>query len=78
MGGLTYGAIEAGAAGFTRTPVVIAFLVAAVALAATAGRPHPHRRCRTRRYLRTPRRRVTHRQIRPIQHAERSDLRSTR
>ena len=34
MGGLTYGAIEAGAAGFTAPRVVTAFAVAAVALAA--------------------------------------------
>jgi EmrB/QacA subfamily drug resistance transporter len=34
MGGLTYGAIEAGAAGFTDTRVVTAFVVAAAALAA--------------------------------------------
>ncbi len=33
MGGLTYGAIEAGAAGFGATPVIAAFGVAAVALA---------------------------------------------
>jgi predicted MFS family arabinose efflux permease len=34
MGGLTYGAIEAGAAGFTAPQVVTAFVVAVVALAA--------------------------------------------
>jgi predicted MFS family arabinose efflux permease len=36
MGGLTYGAIEAGAAGFTAPRVLAAFTVAAVALAAFA------------------------------------------
>jgi len=36
MGGLTYGAIEAGAAGFTAPRVLAAFAVAAVALAAFA------------------------------------------
>jgi EmrB/QacA subfamily drug resistance transporter len=45
MGGLTYGAIEAGAAGFTAPRVVTAFAVAVVALAAflvaEAHRPHP-------------------------------------
>jgi EmrB/QacA subfamily drug resistance transporter len=45
MGGLTYGAIEAGAAGFTAPRVVTAFAVAVVALAtflaAEAHRAHP-------------------------------------